>query len=308
MKLAVVLAGFLTVLVAAPAAAAQAVSASTPAFPTEVALPDGFQPEGIAIGSHAAAYFGSRATGAIYRADLRTGQGQIINPGPGTPSLGLKIDGRGRLFVSGGTGGDARVIDSRSGQVLASYQLASGAAFINDVALTRHAAYFTDSTNPVLYKLPFGRGGALPSEAVKIPLSGDLVYATGINANGIAPAPDGEALLVIQSNTGKLFRVDSKTGVATLVDVGTESLANGDGLLVEGRTLYVVQNRLNTVTVLNLDRHAKSGKVVRRLVDARFDVPTTIAPFRDRLYLPNARFTTTPTPTTPYSVIAIKRR
>ncbi|GAA1017585.1 hypothetical protein GCM10009556_065020 [Acrocarpospora pleiomorpha] len=295
-------------LVAAPAAAAQAVSASTPAFPTEVALPDGFQPEGIAIGSHAAAYFGSRATGAIYRADLRTGQGQIINPGPGTPSLGLKIDGRGRLFVSGGTGGDARVIDSRSGQVLASYQLASGAAFINDVALTRHAAYFTDSTNPVLYKLPFGRGGALPSEAVKIPLSGDLVYATGINANGIAPAPDGEALLVIQSNTGKLFRVDSKTGVATLVDVGTESLANGDGLLVEGRTLYVVQNRLNTVTVLNLDRHAKSGKVVRRLVDARFDVPTTIAPFRDRLYLPNARFTTTPTPTTPYSVIAIKRR
>ncbi|GAA0392433.1 hypothetical protein Acor_17310 [Acrocarpospora corrugata] len=39
--------------------------------------------------------------------------------------------------------------------------------------------------------------------------------------------------------------------------------------------------------------------------DGRFDVPTTIAPFRDRLYLPNARFTTTPTPTTTYNVVAI---
>ncbi|MEO3861997.1 superoxide dismutase [Acrocarpospora sp. B8E8] len=313
MKLAVVLAGFLAALVAAPVAAAEtgsgpveSVSASKTVFPTEFSLPDGFQPEGIAIGLDATAYFGSRATGAIYRADLRTGQGQIINPGPGTPSLGLKIDGRGRLFVSGGTGGNARVIDTRSGAVLASYQLASGAAFINDVVLTRHAAYFTDSTNPVLYKLPFGRHGELPAEAVTIPLSGDLVYGTGINSNGIAPAPDGKALLVIQSNTGQLFRVNPQTGVATLVE--TESLANGDGLLLEDRTLYVVQNRLNTVTVLHLDRHAKSGTVVRNLVDARFDVPTTVAAFRDRLYLPNARFTTTPTPTTPYTVVAIKRR
>jgi len=36
-------------------------------------------------------------------------------------------------------------------------------------------------------------------------------------------------------------------------------------------------------------------------------VPTTVAAFRDRLYLPNARFTTPPTPTTPYSVVAIDR-
>ncbi|GAA4182851.1 hypothetical protein GCM10022252_09430 [Streptosporangium oxazolinicum] len=318
MKVTFLVAGVLAALVAAPPAVAAETGSGTgastipasfdkPAYPTEFSLPDGFQPEGIAIGPGSAAYFGSRGTGAIYRADLRTGKGRIINPGPGTPSLGLKVDARGRLFVAGGTGGDARVIDTRTGKVLASYRLATGAAFVNDVVLTHDAAYFTDSTNPVLYKLPFGRGGALPAEAVKVLLSGDIVYTTGINANGIAPTPDRRALLVVQSNTGKLFRVNPSTGVATLVDLGTESLANGDGLLLEGRTLHVVQNRLNTLTSFSLNRGATSGKVVRRLVDDRFDVPTTVASFRDRLYLPNARFTTTPTPTTPYNVVAVKR-
>lgn len=37
-------------------------------------------------------------------------------------------------------------------------------------------------------------------------------------------------------------------------------------------------------------------------------VPTTVAAYGDRLYLPNARFTTTPTPDTPYDVIAVARR
>nr|WP_245967072.1 superoxide dismutase [Sphaerisporangium album] len=313
--MAVFLAGFLAVLAGAPAVAAEAgpgasaasASLTKSAYPTEFSLPDGFQPEGIAIGPGPVAYFGSRATGAIYQADLRTGQGRILNAGPGTPSLGLKVDARGRLFVAGGTGGNARVIDTRSGEVLASYQLATGTSFVNDVVLTHDAAYFTDSANPVLYKLPFGRGGALPGEAVKVPLSGDIVYTTGNNANGIAPTPDHRALLVVQSNTGKLFRVDPSTGVATMVDIGAESLVNGDGLLLEGRTLYVVQNRLNTVTALDLAKDAASGRVVRKLTDPRFDVPTTVAAFHDRLYLPNARFTTPPTPTTPYTVVAITR-
>ncbi|MFC6086855.1 NHL repeat-containing protein [Sphaerisporangium aureirubrum] len=313
MKRAAFLAGLLVVLVGAPVAAVAESGPATMApasvskpFPTEFSLPDGWQPEGIAIGPGPAAYFGSRATGSIYRADLRTGQGEIITTGPGTPSLGLKIDKRGRLFVAGGTGGDARVIDSRTGAVLKSYQLATGTSFVNDVVLTRDAAYFTDSTNPVLYKLPLGRHGSLPAAAVSIPLTGDLVYTTGINANGIAGTPDHKALLVIQSSTGKLFRVDPKTGVATLVDLGTEILTNGDGLLLQGRTLHVVQNRLNTLTSLRLDRRATTGTVVRKLTDPRFDVPTTVAPYHDRLYLPNARFSTTPTPTTPYTVVAVK--
>jgi sugar lactone lactonase YvrE len=275
-------------------------------WPTTIALPLNFQPEGIAIGVAPVAYLGSRRDGSIYRVDLRTGAGTTISPGPGTPSLGLKLDQRGRLFVSGGTGGDARVIDSRTGQLLASYPLATpGASFINDVILTRDAAWFTDSTNPVIYKLALGRGGTLPPAPARLPLTGDLVYTTGTNANGITTTPDGRALLVVQTNLGRVFRVDPATGVTRAVDLGGESLVNGDGMLRLGRTLFVMQNRLNTLAVLTLDAAGTSARLRTRLTDPRFDVPTTIASFGSRLYLPNARFTTPPTPTAPYSLIAI---
>ena len=88
----------LLALAAVPAAASPAQAA--PRLPLSFALPDGFPPEGIAIGGGPFAYLGSRVTGAIFRADLRTGQGTVISPGPGTPSLGLKIDRSGRLFVA----------------------------------------------------------------------------------------------------------------------------------------------------------------------------------------------------------------
>ncbi|GII01545.1 superoxide dismutase [Planobispora takensis] len=300
-----VLSTLLLVLLGVPATA-QAGGAAP--FPEVLPLPDGFQPEGIATGPGPVAYFGSRATGDIYRADLRTGKGRIISKGPGTPSLGLKTDGRGRLFVSGGTAGNARVVDIRTGEVIRSYTLATGASFVNDVVLTGRAAWFTDSANPVLYRLPLGRHGSLPDEALPLPLTGDIVYGAGVNANGIAETPDGRSLLIVQSNTGTLFRVNPATGVTTRVELGGETLTNGDGLLLIGRTLYVVQNRLNTVAVIHLSRDGSSGRVVDRLTDPDFDVPTTVGAFGDRLYLPNARFTTTPTPATPYTAVSVPRR
>jgi sugar lactone lactonase YvrE len=266
---------------------------------TSFPLPDGFQPEGIAIGPGSTAFFGSRATGAIYRADLRTGRGRVISPGPGTPSLGMKTEGR-RLYVAGGSGGDARVLDTRTGEVLASYPLVSGPSFVNDVVLTGDAAWFTDSTNPVLYKIRKGR-------VTRLPLSGEIVYGTGVNANGIVVTPDGRGLLIVQSNTGLLFHVDPGTGTTRRVDLGGEILTNGDGLLLNGRTLHVVQNRLNTVAVFTLSRDGLSGRLVKKLTDPRFDVPTTVAAHGGLLYLPNARFTTPPTPTTTYDVVGIRR-
>jgi sugar lactone lactonase YvrE len=274
-------------------------------FPATFPLPDGWMPEGITIGGGPFAYFGSRADGSIYRADLRTGEGRVISQGPGTPSVGLKIDFFGRLFVAGGTGGDGRVVSARSGDVLKSYQFATGESFVNDVVLHLGAAWFTDSVNPVLYKVPLRHG--LPDEAESVPLSGDIEFVEGNNANGIAPTPDGRALLVVQGNVGLLFRVNPATGEATQVDLGGELLTNGDGLLVQGRTLFVVQNRLNQVAVVRLNERGTAGRIVRTVTDPGFDVPTTVAAFGDRLYLPNARFNTPPEPTTPYNVVSIPR-
>ena len=65
-----------------------------------------------------------------------------------------------------------------------------------------------------------------------------------------------------------------------------EPLTNGDGLLLRGRTLYVVQNRDNRIAVVKL----RSGEVEGELSDRRLDVPTTIAPYRQYVYAVNARF------------------
>ena len=99
-------------------------------------------------------------------------------------------------------------------------------------------------------------------------------------------------------------RIAPKLGVPTAVN---EPLDDAPALLLSGRTLYVVQNRVNTVAVLKLNRDATSATVETTVTDPRFDVPTTVASFGHRLYLPNARFTTTPTPTTPYTAVAVPK-
>jgi hypothetical protein len=297
--LAIVALSALAVTLTAPTAAS---AHPRPAPPTVIDLPAGFQPEGIAIGKAPYAYFGSRLDGDIYRVSLRTGRGRVISQGPGTPSLGLKLDNRGRLFVSGGTGGDARVLDAASGRLLRSYPLQSGTAFINDVTLTGGAAWFTDSANAFLSKVPLD----LSRDATKIPLTGDIVYQTGNNANGITPTPDGRGLIIVQSNTGKLFKT-TYAGVTTEIDLGGDNVLNGDGLWLVGHTLYVVQNQNNVITKIALNRPATKGTVLSRTTSPDFDVPTTIAQYGDRFYLPNARFTTTPTPTTPYTAVSVRK-
>ncbi|MBL0747770.1 SMP-30/gluconolactonase/LRE family protein [Nocardioides baculatus] len=283
-------------------------------FPARIELPDGFQPEGIAIGPGPTAYFGSRADGDIYELSLRTGEGRTISQGPGTPSLGLKTDRDGRLYVAGGTSGTARVIDTETGAVLRDIPLATAPTFVNDVVLTRDAAWFTDSNRPQLYRVARSADGEPAASATTVPLTGEWVQGSGLGANGISTTPTGRALLVVNSTSGLLYRVDPATGVATEVDLGGASLTAGDGMLRHGRTLYVVRNRLNEIAVLRLSRSGLSGRLVRTIdsgdlaSSTSFDVPTTVARFGSRLYLPNARFTTTPTPTTDYWVTKVRAR
>ena len=281
-------------------------------FPDRIELPNGFQPEGITIGRQATAYLGSLADGDIIAVNLRTGKQRLISEGlgPNFPSVGLKIDNRGRLFVAGGPAGTGRVIDVRTGEIIRNYQFATAPTFINDVVLTRRYAWFTDSQRPQLYGVPLGRGGrpGRPAKVVTLTLTGDWEQVAGFNANGIAQTPNRKALLVVNSMTGFLFRVDPETGVATQVDLGGTALTAGDGLLVRGRTLYVVQNQLEQVAVINLNAGGTKGQLVNTLKSDDFDIPTTVAAFGNSLYLPNARFATPPTPDTPYWITRIDRR
>lgn len=295
------------VLASALTVALGAAPAPAEPLPDRIELPDGFLPEGIAIGPGPTAWFGSRADGDIYEVDLVTGEGEVIAEGPGTPSIGLKSDRSGRLYVAGGPSGTGRVVDIDTGALLADYQLTTDASFVNDVLLTPSAVWFTDSMQSQLSAVPRSPDGGLADEAVTVPLGGEWDQGEGFGANGLTRTPDGSALLVVHSTSGLLYRVDPATGEATVVDLGGELLTNGDGMLLRGRTLYVVQNRLNQVAVLRLDRAGTTGVPVDTITSPDFDVPTTVAAFGDSLYLPNARFTSPQEPDTEFWVTRVDR-
>jgi sugar lactone lactonase YvrE len=285
-------------------------SARAAAFPEVIALPNGWLPEGVVTGHGPVIYSGSRANGAIYAADLRTGEGAILVPGQaGRVAVGLSFDARSNsIFVAGGGTGKAYVYNAKTGALVQEYTLTAPGTFVNDVIVTRDAAYFTNSALASYYRVPLGPGGRLaaPDAVETIPLSGEYEQVPGFNANGIEATPNGKNLIIVNSAAGKLYRVEPRTGVAKLIDLGGASVINGDGLLLRGHTLYVVQNQLNQIAIVDLAPKLSSGNVVGLITDPRFDVPTTIAAFGNALYAVNARFTTPPTPTTPYNIVRVK--
>lgn len=294
----------LTALGATMLALAGGMVTTTPAnaevLPKVISLPDGFRPEGIATGPGATFYAGSLADGAIYRGSLLTGRGRVFVPGTEGGSVnGLEVSGS-RLFAAGGSTGTVKAYDLRSGRLLTSTPVGG---FVNDVVVTRTAAYFTNSLLPELHVLPIGRGGRLGAVRT-VPLTGDIAYGEGFNANGIEASPDGRTLLIVQSNTGLLFRV-TPGGTTSRVDLRGAALTNGDGLLRRGSLLHVVRNQDNVIVTVALGPGYRSGRVVGSLTDPALDVPTTIDAFGPFLYAVNARFGTTPTPTTPYTVVRL---
>ena len=276
-------------------------------FPDVISLPNGFNPEGIASGNGTTFYAGSILTGAVYRGDFATGSGDVlVPPQEGHSSIGMKYDPRtDYLYVAGGTTCKAFVYNASTDETVAEILLTTGPCFINDVVITQDAAYFTNSFQAVIYKVTRDpETGEFTS--VEIPLGGDYEFVSGgFNANGIDALPNGKALIIVNSTTGKLYLVDPITGNATLIDLGGGSVATGDGILLVGKTLYVVQNALNQIAVIELAPDYSSGEITSLIKNDNFDVPTTIAKFGDALYAVNARFGTPVTPDTEYTVVRV---
>ena len=281
-------------LVIAPAAAAHG---STPhPFPSRIDLPDGFAPEGITSGTPTpwpgakTLYVGSIADGAIWKGNAKTGTGKILVPGvSGRSALGLHLDWRGRLWVAGGDDAAIRVYNARTGALLKEYPFPT-AGFVNDLVVTSRAIYATDSINQQLLVVPLGKHGGLldPSKVKTVPLTGDISYGAGFNANGIVSRAGW--LVIVQTNTGKLFRVNPWTGVTKAIDTHGADLLNGDGLLLRGSRLYVVRNIDDKVAVVTLSRRLTSARLIRVITSSSLDVPTTATFAAGRLYVVNARF------------------
>jgi len=286
--LVLVLATLLALALAGPVSA-------KPSFPWQIDLPSGWMPEGVTAGRDNTIYVGHFNGGGVYQADVRTGSGQVLVPDWGGSATGVEYDkANDRLWVAGAGTGTVRVYDARTGALLQQYTF-PGPGFLNDLVVTKDAVYVTDSNNPWLDVIPLGKHGKLPAPAdvTTLPVTG-IVYEPGrFNANGIV-ARHGW-LIVVDSFTGGLFRVDPRTGDATEISTGGVSVANGDGLELHGNTLYVVRNFNQIVEVFKLDHGLTSAKFKGDLPSTNLSVPTTAALQAGYLWVVNARFGITTT-------------
>ena len=273
-----------TLLLALLFALAVPAAASAAAFPDRIDLPNGFSPEGIAIGRGTTFYTGSLSGQGIWRGDLRTGDGGLLVESDG-PFVGMKVDATNHLWVAGGPAGNGYVFDAATGDPLNVIQLApvGEASFVNDVVVTGEAAWFTDSFRGVIYRVDLGTSQVTEVDLTALAPAEPNVF----RLNGIDATPNGKTLIAVNSTDGELYRINASTEDASVIDMGGASVA-GDGILLAGHTLFAVRNQ-DHVAVIDLAPDLSSGTIVDQLT-GEFDVPTTVARHGSSLYVVNAAF------------------
>jgi len=306
---------FISVAMTLLALSAQSVSAGGQSFAKIVPALDGAPPEGFTIGKGSNAYNGS-IDGSIYKVNLRNGQGEILVPAEPDfdwetecHKLGMRVDPRSNyLFVAGCINGDAYVFDADSGDEIMKYQLAPQyESTINDIAITQDAVYFTDFAQPFIYHLPLSKNGRIPGDedaATAIPLTGDFEVGDnnfGAFANGIVATPDGKTLIVGNSGTSKIFRVDPGTGYADEIIVSPPLVGFPagfqDALILRDGVLFVLTPDasptyppVDLVQVVVLAEDMLTGTLVGSIIDSDMDGVASGAFHGDSLYVNNARY------------------
>jgi len=272
--------------------------AQVPAERTEYELPgEGVFPEGIAYHEPSGTFFVSGAgSGGIYRVNVETGEvTAFLEPGSRDPftTIGLAVSGD-QLWVAGGNSGEIVVFNIDTGERLALYSTpAADAKFLNDVVTTDLGAFITDSNRPVLWHVPAGNVVQTPQAEAEDWLSfagTPFEYVEGFNANGIVASDDGLTLIVVAANTGTLYRIDVETKGVTAIDLAGETVPGGDGLVLDGQTLFVVQNGADQVTVISLADDFASGTVDRVIAHESLTDSATAALIGSDLVVTNSQF------------------
>ncbi|HET9494399.1 MAG TPA: superoxide dismutase [Chloroflexia bacterium] len=264
--------------------------------PTRYILPGNTVfPEGIAFEQSTGYFYVSSTTdGTVFRGSLDEEMTEVFLPGGEdgrTTAIGLEVDGNGRLFVAGGGTGQMFVYSTETGDLIASLDNNEATTFINDVAVTRNGdAYFTDSLLPILYRVTTDDQGDLVLEEWLDFTGTPIVYETGFNLNGIEVTPNDRYLITVQSNTGKIFRIDLATQEVIEIVVPGATFASGDGLLIRGHTLYVLRNRFEELVKVQLSGDFTSGTLVSTSTHASFQFPTTLTEAHGRLLVVNSQF------------------
>jgi Cu-Zn family superoxide dismutase len=301
------------VLALATAAIPAVAAADSPATRVYTMLPSQGNPEGVAFDNSTGFFYVSHVgTGAIYRGTL---DDPVVHPWlPGgqdgrVSATGMKVDNQGQLAIAGAGSGRFFVYDTATMALIASFDTGAG-GFLNDVAFTKNGdLYVTDSFRPILWRASaeaIAAGGG-PADAILV--TPEIAYGPGFNLNGLVTTEDGRALLSVQSNTGRVWRIEPTDNPAvrriTEIPIAGGPLTNGDGLVINGSELVVIQNAQEIVNEVRLTEGGTVGEVVSLMTDPTFKTPTTGAFAHDRLLVVNSEFAETDGP--PYTVSSIKR-
>lgn len=237
-------------------------------------------PEGVAYDAGRGLLFtGSAASGDIYAINAQTSETSLFSKGGAvgrSSALGLKVDAQGRLWVAGGATGAVSILSPDGAPVATLMTPPSPDAYLNDLIPTADGSvYVTDSTRPMLWRV---KVMADPSKMTVEPWldlgTTPIKYAAGINLNGIVATPDGRYLLTIQLNTGDLWRIDTRNKSVTKVMGG---LKHGDGLLLDGRTLYVARNADQVISKVVLSADYGSGQLMMEEPAQGLRFPSTLS-------------------------------
>ena len=255
-------------------------------------------PEGVAYRSDTGDFYvGSTTDGTVFRGNVEGGSKEaevFLEPESDgrTTAIGMEVDEEGRLYIAGGDTGRIFVYDTESADQIRRLDTPDAeATFLNDVAVTPDGdAYFTDSMRPVLFRVTSTGDGVGDAEPWLNFEGTPAEYEEGFNFNGIDATEDGRYLVAVKSNTGELFRIDTESKEVVEINLEGETLANGDGLLLDGHTVYVVRNEQGLIVPVKLSGEYISGEVGEPFTDPSFAFPTTIAKANGRLLVVNSQF------------------
>lgn len=282
---------FLTVHVQAKSAVSANDRLSTYLLPGDNVFPEGISN----VTSNGTFYVGSAYTGTIYRGHLGQSDLKPFLPAGSDGRIsvgGMKVDREGHLYVCGAFSTFAFVYDTHTGKLIAKFDTGNPGAgdLVNDVVIAPNGdAYLTDSLRGVLYRIPVN-AVARPSSKVQSlkPWLSLAQFGARAFLNGLVITDDGQKLIVAAEDIGKQVLVDVHTKQAQAIDLGGQPVP-GDGLLLQGQTLYSMDSAHKTVIKVHLSDDLKRGTVVSRSVYAQLNFPTTMAFSQGDMLVVNAQ-------------------
>jgi Cu-Zn family superoxide dismutase len=274
---------------------------------------DQFFPEGIAYNPETGIFYtGSVSNGDIVQVNVETGETKLFSSGGSLKRLavtGIKLDDKDRLWACGGSEGRVHVFNL-DGSLIQSWDLRAlyGAGFVNDCAVDDDYIYFTDSQQRKIYRASVANAQPGNVELWLEFTDQQIPYGPGTNANGIVLTPDGRYIIIVVSNSGKLYRIERSTKNINEIQLNSP-VNSGDGLWLEGTKLYVSRNATGQIFPVTLNADYTQGTVGSGF-GSNLLFNTTIAKVGDYFLVvngqlnrrPSANNPNPPAPVLPFSV------